>query len=92
LFAVWAVLESEQAMWKFKLGDRKLSAKMADEDFLKLMDERKIAFGMGDVIVADIETIVTKKSDDTPDVKHYIRKVDQCPQYATKVTQADLFE
>lgn len=91
LVIVSPVLESEQATWKFKFNDRKLSARMMDEGFLKLMDEKKIAFGKGDVIVADLETIVTKKSDDTPDVKHYVRKVHQYPQYTTKVNQRDLF-
>ena len=92
LVTVAPVLEAEQAMWRFKHGERKLSAKMADEDFLKRMDEEKIAFAMGDVIIADIETIVTMKSDDTPDVKHYIRKVHDYPQYTSKIVQASLFE
>lgn len=91
LIIVSPVLETEQAMWKFRMGDRKLSAKMTDNDFLELMSKNKIAFGIGDVLVADLETIITKKSDDTPDVKHYIRKVHQYPQYATQTAQTDLF-
>ncbi len=91
LTIVSPVLEAEQAMWKFRMGDRKLSAKMTDTDFLDLMGKSKIAFGIGDVLVADLETIITMKSDDTPDVKHYIRKVHQYPQYATKTGETDLF-
>lgn len=91
LVIVSPVLESEQATWRFRLGDRKLSAKMADESFLKLMDDKKIAFGKGDILVVDLETIVTKKSDDTPDVKHYIRKVHQYPQYPSKAKSMNLF-
>ena len=50
---------------------------MTDIDFLELMSKNKIAFGIGDVLVADLETIITLKRDNTPNVKHYIRKVHQ---------------
>ena len=91
LVIVSPVLEAEQAIWRFRFGDRKLSAKMTDNDFLELMSKNKIAFGIGDVLTADLETIITLKSDNTPDVKHYIRKVHQYPQYANKSAQQDLF-
>ena len=70
LIIVSPVLEAEQAIWRFRFGDRKLSAKMTDNDFLELMSKNKIAFGIGDVLTADLETIITLKSDNTPDVKH----------------------
>ncbi len=84
LVVVSPVLESSPASWKIRINNRTFSAKMTDADFLKKMDEEKIAFAKNDVLIADIETIVTKKSNDTPDVKHYIRKVYDYPKYTTK--------
>lgn len=54
---------------------------MADESFLKLMDEKKIAFGKGDVIIADLETEVVEEEGKRTRVKHFIRKVHEYPQY-----------
>lgn len=78
---VGPVLESEPANWKVIMEDRKLSAYMADESFLKLMDEKKIAFGKGDVIIADLETEVVEEEGKRTRVKHFIRKVHEYPQY-----------
>lgn len=91
LTIVSPVLEAEQATWKFRMGDRKLSAKMTDNDFLDVMSKNKVAFGIGDVLVVDLETIMTVKSDNTPDVKNYIRKVYEYPRYATKSAEMNLF-
>lgn len=92
LVIVSPVLEIEQADWRVKLNDRKFNAKMTDEDFLKTLDGHNIAFGKGDTITADIETIITTKSDSTPDVKHYIRKVHKYPQYKTAKLEPLLFD
>lgn len=75
------VLESEQASWKVRIGDRKFTAKMTDEIFLASMNNEKIAFGKGDSIVADLETIITKKEGTAPVTKYYIRKVHKYPKY-----------
>ena len=77
------VLEMEQANWRVRINNNKFSAKMIDEEFLKLMGKHKIAFATGDTIIADIETVITMKSDNTPNVKHYIKKVYDYPKYAT---------
>lgn len=84
LVVVSPVLESSPASWKVKINNKTFSAKMTDNDFLKKMDEEKIAFAKNDILIADIETIVTKKKDNTPDVKHYIRKVYDYPKYTTR--------
>ncbi len=86
------VLEAEEAMWRFRMIDKKLSAKMTDSSFLELMKAKEIAFGYGDVIVADLETVITIKRDGTPDVKHYIRKVHEYPQYKNRTLSPNLFD
>lgn len=80
------VLESEQAFWKVRIGDRKLSAKMTDDLFLTSMNNEKIAFGKGDSIVADLETVITKKEGTNPTTKYYIRKVHRYPKYPQETT------
>ncbi len=87
------VLDSTPAYWKVKLNDRTFSAIMTDEEFLNKMDKEKIAFAKNDILIADIETIITEKANGVPDVKHYIRKVHQYPKYteSKKVQQKDLF-
>lgn len=96
LVIVSPVLESEPASWKVKLiSDRKISARMTDEDFLKLMsDNPNIAFGKGDKIIADLESIVTKKENGKETVQHFIRKVHSYPKYknAERGKELDLFE
>ena len=86
LVIVAPVLESEPACWKVRIGDRKLSAKMADDVFLTSMNNEKIAFGKGDSIVADLETVITKKEGSAPTTKHYIRKVHRYPKYPQETT------
>lgn len=75
------VLESEPASWRVRIGDRKFSAKMTDEAFLASMNKEKIAFGKGDTIVADLETVITKNEGSAPTTKNYIRKVHRYPKY-----------
>ena len=93
LVVVSPVLDSTPAYWKVKLNDRTFSARMTDEEFLNKMDKEKIAFAKNDILIADIETIITEKANGVPDVKHYIRKVHQYPKYteSKKVQQKDLF-
>lgn len=93
LVVVSPVLDSTPAYWKVKLNDRTFSARMTDEEFLNKMDKEKIAFAKNDILIADIETIITEKANGVPDVKHYIRKVHQYPKYteSKKFHQKDLF-
>lgn len=94
LVIISPVLEMEQANWRVRINDNKFSAKMVDESFLELMDKHKIAFAKGDAIIADLETVITIKSDNTPNVKHYIKKVYEYPEYAINGHQNErtLFE
>ncbi len=91
LIIVSPVLENTKANWKVRIDNNKFSAKMMDDNFLELMDEHKIAFGKGDVIIADLETIITKRSDNTPNVKHNIQKVHEYPRYSNQSKQKNLF-
>ena len=50
------------------------------------MNNEKIAFGKGDSIVADLETVITKKEGSAPTTKHYIRKVYRYPKYPQETT------
>ena len=92
LVIVSPVLEMEQANWRVRLNDKKFSAKMTDDNFLKTLDGHNVAFGKGDTITADIEIIITTKSDNTPDVKYYIRKVYEYPRYKTSKIEPTLFD
>ena len=58
------------------------------------MDKEKIAFAKNDILIADIETIITKKTNGVPDVKHYVRKVHKYPKYkkGKEIKQQNLFE
>lgn len=76
------VLESEPASWKVSLGDRKISAHMQDEGFLKKMDETKIAFGKGDIIIADLVVEVNEKDGKKSHPKYFIKKVHKYPHYS----------
>ena len=62
LVVVSPVLDSTPAAWKLKLDGRVISAKMTDQDFLSKMDKEKIAFAKNDILIADLETIVTKSA------------------------------
>lgn len=89
------VFSDEPSNWKVKYKDRVLSAKMKDEDFLEIMDAKGIAFGKGDTIVADIETIMEDVSTGGRP-KYNILKVRKYPRY-TKITRSsdvngDLFD
>lgn len=79
------VLESEPASWRVSFDGRKISAFMYDEDFLKKMRETKIAFGMGDVIIADLEIKVKKVDGKKFRPKYYIRKVYKYPEYSSQL-------
>ena len=85
------VLESEPASWKVRIGDRKMSARMTDEAFLQSMNNEKIAFGKGDTIVADLETVISKKEGNASSTKYYIRKVHRYPKYPQQ-KEATLFD
>lgn len=94
LVVVAPVLDSTPASWKLRLNNKVINAKMTDEDFLKKMDKEKIAFAKNDILIADIETIITKKTNGVPDVKHYVRKVHKYPKYkkGKEIKQQNLFE
>lgn len=83
LVVVSPVLDSTPAAWKLKLEGRVISAKMTDQDFLSKMDKEKIAFAKNDILIADLETIVTKKEDGRNDVKYFVRKVRVYPKYTS---------
>lgn len=85
------VLESEPANWKFKMGNKKISARMADEEFLQEMNKTKIAFGKGDDIVVDIDKIT--KSDNSTRPRYVVTKVYSYPRYKIENdTQMSLFK
>ena len=42
--------------WRFDDGESKFYAEVKDEKFLEAIDEGRISFGSGDVILAEIET------------------------------------
>ena len=75
------VLESKPASWRVSFNDRSISAKMTDEDFLNKMDKQKIAFGKGDIIIADLDYVIHESEGKKTHPKYYIRKVYQYPQY-----------
>ena len=82
LIIVSPVLESKSANWKVRFEGNEFSAKMTDENFLELMDKKHVAFGKGDILVADLETRITRKEGNVPSVKHYIRTVYKYPHYS----------
>lgn len=77
------VLESKPASWRVSFDNRSFSAKMMDEDFLNKMDKQKIAFGKGDIIIADLDCVVCESEDKRKHPKYYIRKVYWYPQYSS---------
>lgn len=79
------VFSDEPSNWKVRYNDRIYSAKMKDTDFLEIMNAKGIAFGKGDTIVADFETVVTDvvKGGKT---RYNITKVISYPRY-TKITR-----
>ena len=83
LIIIAPVLESKPAKWKVRFEDNEFSAQMTDENFLELMDKEHIAFGKGDVLIADVETKITRRENGIPSPKHYIRKVRQYPHYSS---------
>lgn len=90
------VFMNKPTSWKVLYNGSPITAKMADEDFLKTMDIQRIAFAKGDVIVADIESIATNTEKGIK-LRHYIRKVHSYPRYTKitrrgKIEQTELFE
>lgn len=89
------VFSDEPSNWRVRHNGRVLSAKMKDEDFLEIMGAKGIAFGKGDTIVANIETLMGDvHSGGRP--KYNIVKVVTYPRY-TKITknssvQGNLFD
>ena len=83
LVIIAPVLECKPARWKVRFEDNEFSAQMTDENFLELMDKEHIAFGKGDVLIADVETKITRRENGIPSPKHYIRKVRQYPHYSS---------
>ncbi len=89
------VFSDEPSNWKVRYNDRIYSAKMKDADFLETMNAKGIAFGKGDTIVADFETVVADLTiGGRP--KYNILKVISYPRY-TRITrnaavQGKLFE
>lgn len=75
------VFSSNPSSWKVaNQSGSPFSATMQDEAFLKIMDEKKIAFAKGDTIIADIETrCVETVAGVRP--RYYITKVHSYPHY-----------
>lgn len=89
------VFSDEPKAWKVKYNDKPFTAKMNDTDFLEIMNAKGIAFGKGDTIVADFETVITDVAGGGRP-KYNILKVHSYPRY-TKITRGrkterDLFE
>lgn len=89
------VFSDEPSNWKVRYNDRIYPAKMKDADFLETMNAKGIAFGKGDTIVADFETVVADVATGGRP-KYNILKVISYPRY-TRITrnaavQGELFE
>lgn len=89
------VFSEEPSNWKVRYNDKVFTAKMKDADFLEIMGASGIAFGKGDTIVADLETIMADVATGGRP-KFIITKVISYPRY-TKITrnaavQGDLFD
>ena len=95
LVIVSPVFSDEPASWKVCYnGGTPFMARMMDLDFIENIGAKKIAFGKGDAIVADLETTITY-TDKGPQTKHNIVKVHSFPRY-TKISrhkdkEGDLF-
>lgn len=89
------VFSEEPTNWKVRYNNKTFTAKMKDADFLEVMNAKGIAFGKGDTILADFETVLTNiAGGGVP--KYNILKVHSYPRY-TKITkrrtlERDLFE
>jgi hypothetical protein len=89
------VLIDEPASWRVSYnGGTPFMAKMLDTDFIETLESGGIAFGKGDAIIADMETIVTI-TDKGPKTKYQIIKVHSYPQYRritrSAAVQGELF-
>ena len=79
------VFSDEPSNWRVRINDRIYTARMKDADFLETMNVQGIAFGKGDTIVADFETVVTDVAiEGRP--KYNITKVIKYPHY-TKISK-----
>lgn len=74
------ILDNTPSSWRVKYNGNKISAHMADTDFLQEMTAKKIAFAPDDEIIADLEQIISEDEKGTH-VKWYIRKVHSYPKY-----------
>jgi len=79
------VFSDEPSNWRVRINDRIYTARMKDADFLETMNIQGIAFGKGDTIVADFETVATDvAAGGRP--KYNITKVITYPYY-TKISK-----
>ena len=79
------VFSDEPSNWRVRINDRIYTARMKDAAFLETMNVQGIAFGKGDTIVADFETVVTDVAiGGRP--KYNIVKVISYPHY-TKISK-----
>lgn len=85
-------LEAEDKKWGVRdESGHNFNATMCDEDFLEKMGTSNIAFGRGDVIVADVETIIQTNEGQRSSYSYMIRKVYEYPKYKkTEDAQLDL--
>ncbi|MBR5159827.1 MAG: hypothetical protein IKW84_09655 [Bacteroidaceae bacterium] len=88
------VFSDEPSNWKVRINDKSYTARMTDANFLETMNVEGIAFGKGDTIVADFETVVTDVATGGKP-KYNITKVISYPEY-TKISmspekQSELF-
>lgn len=89
------VFSEEPTNWKVRYNNKAFTAKMKDADFLEVMNAKGIAFGKGDTILADFETVLTDIAGGGRP-KYNIIKVHSYPRYTKitrgRVTEPDLFE
>ena len=89
------VFSEEPTNWKVRYNNKTFTAKMKDADFLEVMNAKGIAFGKGDTILADLETVLTDIAGGGRP-KYNIIKVHSYPRYTKitrgRVSEPDLFE
>lgn len=89
------VFSEEPTNWKVRYNNKAFTAKMKDADFLEVMNAKGIAFGKGDTILADFETVLTDIAGGGRP-KFNIIKVHSYPRYTKitrgRVSELDLFE
>ncbi len=89
------VFSEEPTNWKVRYNNKTFTAKMKDTDFLEVMNAKGIAFGKGDTILADFETVLTDIAGGGRP-KYNILKVHSYPRYTKitrgRVSEPDLFE